>query len=348
MRLSNFFVIALTFFISSPLLAANLISNDIVNKPGFLANLPPGEEFEAPPELVYRNPPVYLDVDSKGNIYRLKAVQDNLGNYTFSNELMTQSSLNEISAERDVILQNLEDIDLPIESANQSISAAPTSTCPLPVVFSIVGDSNGAASGFAKVADTYRPPGVTTQWIVFDFATINYRGIGSHMPINPFHEEIVHGWGGFIGDNHLSPKGCGSSAIFNSQIEAWILLDPGEDPNEPTDVWQAQVFNGSNSCGNEMYDGWIWYYNIGVFPRYRMEMQASTGHWVAYRILELNLATYSWDVLTDWRSLDVDTGTWPVPPPVFNDAAEGIFIFATDAPTGPWSINIVNTQCGWF
>lgn len=347
MKFNKIIFLILTLLFCSPLLAADLTPNDIVNRLGFLANLPPGEEFEAPPEPVYKMPPVYLDVDSKGNIYRLKAVRDDSGNYTFSDELMTQSALNEISAERDLVLQNFENIDLPIESGGQASSAASTSTCPLPSNFSIVGDSNGAASGLTKVADTYRPPGVTTQWIVFDFATINYRDNGSHMPITLFHEDILHGWGSFIGDNHLSSVGCGSSALFNSQIEGWILLDPGEDPDEPTDVWQSEVFNGSNSCGNEMYDGWVRVPNWSL-PRYRMEMQASTGHWVAYRIMELNATTFTWELLTDWKVLDVDTGIWPVPPPVFNSAAQGIWIFATEASTGPWEINIVNTQCGWF
>ena len=106
---------------------------------------------------------------------------------------------------------------LPGETSGEMIAAASTSW--LPTRFSITGSSNGAIPiGFAKVVNTSRPVGATTQWIVFDFWTRRYRGRGSHMPIHLFHDEILHGWGSFIGDNHGSYRwdssyaGCGASS----------------------------------------------------------------------------------------------------------------------------------------
>jgi hypothetical protein len=253
--------------------------------------------------------------------------------------------LDEIRSQQDVVLKNMENIGLPGESSSEGSSTASTSSCPLPSNFSIVANEDGEAVGFAKVADTNRPPEATTQWIVFDFFTRGYRLAGSHMPIALFHEDTMHGWGSFIGDNHASPAGCGASSRFNSQIEGWIQY--GTPPQPPSSTWQSYTF--SSSCGNVMYDGPVMivpgYLHV---PRYRMEMHSSTGHWVAYRIWEWKLSLYDWEVLTEWTALDVDTGNWAFPPPIFNNAAEGIFIIATDGNPIPWQIHIYSTQCGWF
>lgn len=341
--MNRFIVSLVAFVLVGPLLASD-DSSDSGKPPPELFALPYWVDISAVPEPIVEDPPVYLDVDSKGNVYRLKMAKDKSGRYSIAPELMTESKVSEISSRREIVLQNMEDIALP----GQKSSATSTYTCPLPGRYSILGNSNGEAVGFIKVANTNRPPNVTTQWITFDFSTENYRDNGSHMSIVLFHEELVHGWGGFIGDNHESVAGCGASALFNSQIEAWILY--GANPQPPSATWQSSVFNSSNSCGSEMYDGPGLVLPGGItLPRYRMEMHASTGHWVSYRILEFQLSSWSYETLTGWNSLDVDLGYWPFPPPVFNNAAEGIFMLATDSPNqGTWEINITNTQCGWF
>jgi len=343
MNANKFVFLSAIILLTSPLLAADQLLDESKPPPEFFKP-PAGIDIMALPEPILENPPVYLDVDSNGNVYRLNAVKNKSGTYTFSHVLMNESNVDDIRSQRDVVLQNMEDLVLP----GQQQSAASSSACPVPGNYSIVGDSNGNAVGFMKVANTNRPPNVTTQWMVFDFYTENYRDRGSHMPIALFHEDTMHGWGTFIGDNHLSAAGCGASARFNSQIEAWIQY--GTPPQPPSATWQASVFNGPTSCGNEMYDGPGLALPGGIrYPRYRMEMHSSTGHWAAYRIWEFQVSSWSWVVLTSWKSLDVDTGYWPFPPPVFNNAAEGIFIFATNAATsGTWKISITSTQCGWF
>lgn len=166
------------------------------------------------------------------------------------------------------------------------------------------------------------------------------------MPVALFHEDTLHGWGAFIGDNSGDlVYGCGNPAKFNSQIEGWVQYGSPPQPISPT--WQNTVF--PSSYGNEMYDGPVMVVpGFLHLPRYRMEMQASTGHWVSYRILEYKLSPNRWKTLTDWTTLDVDTGIWDDPPHTFNNSAEGIFIFSTDGNPLPWEIRISNTQCGWF
>jgi hypothetical protein len=197
------------------------------------------------------------------------------------------------------------------------------------------------------VYTTSRPVGATTQWLVFDFYTVNYRNAGSHMFMPLFWDDVLHGWGAFIGDNHESPAGCGSSSRFNSQIEGWIQTDP--TPPWPSADWQSSVFNGPTSCGAEMYDGTIPLgYPPGSIPKYRFEMQASTGHWVAYRILYRIPGSPTWHTLTDWKAIDVDTGSWAVPPPLnWLTGTEGIYMNALTG-SGSWSINLSEVDCGWF
>lgn len=155
---------------------------EIMSQPDFLQNLPPGETVESPAEPFLRDPAVYLDIDSKGNVYTQKFVQDEFGNYELAVEQVTQSQLEEVSSQNEVVLVNMENISLPLGSLSPIPLASTTSTCPLPTAFSLLGDSNGNALGFQKVSNTYRPAEATTQWITFDFTTINYRGKGSHTP----------------------------------------------------------------------------------------------------------------------------------------------------------------------
>lgn len=287
------------------------------------------------------HPPVYLDADSDGNAYWFKALRNESESYNFSSELVSKEMMKELLSEREVVLQNREYISLPGESLSPSMSTTST-TCPLPSSFSIWADSNGNALGDTMITNTFRPAGVTTQWIVLDFLSINYRTAGAHLPIALFHEYNMHGWGGFIGDNSNSPVGCDSP--YTSQIEAWIQY--GEYPQPPSSTWQSVVFE--NSCGVDLYDGGVFVYP-NLYPKYRLIMHASIGHWVAYNILEMKTNPLRWEDITGSIALDVDTGPWPFPH-TFNDLAQGIRIFSTPSALGlgGWYVNFYNTQCGWF
>ena len=362
MKLNRLIGFSIAVLFNSSLFAANQFSDGIELPPGFLANLPPGETVESVPGQILEDPPIYLDVDDKGRAYGQYLERDKAGNLSSKTERVYPKRLRELRDQgRNVVLQNMSEISLPGEFSGDLAAAASTSFCPLPSSFSILGSSDNMPTGFAKVANTNRPAGVTTQWIVFDFWTSNYRNRGSHMPIHLFHDEIVHGWGSFIGDNHESPKKCNSTAFFNSQIQGWVQLPPQPPPGVLRNDWQSVTYNGSSSCGNEMFDGVVMIIpELNVFvPKYRLEMQASTGHWVAYRIFEYKhppgtvlVLPENWEVLTDWRVLDVDAdlSAWSEGSPPWLSGTEGILIQATKTSSGSpnWSINISNTQCGWF
>lgn len=346
---------AALLFIPS-LLQANQDFDDLLKAGIFLDNLPPWEIYEAPPRIINQDPPVFLDVDSDGNVYTQKITLTKSGTYDIAKRLVTISELNEINLTRTIIYREMESSNSLSSVSEQSPMALGSTSCPLDPSFSIVASGNYPvqATGGITAPNTSRPVGATTQWLVFDFYTTNYRGRGSHMPLALFHENVLHGWGAFIGDNHASIRwdgsyaGCGSSSRFNSQIEGWIqTVEP--DPSEPDDLWQSYTFNGSNSCGNEMYDGKI-YVSPSFIPRYRFEMQTSTGHWVSYRILQRFTGSATWQTLTDWKTLDVDTGNWQFMPLQWLTGTEGILMGATPsrAGTGSWSINMFNVDCGWF
>lgn len=342
-KFTVFYILVALLF--STTLQADQRANGVEPTSKFKSNLPPDETFEAPPQQIGENPPVYLDVDSEGNVYQLVAIREKAGTYNLSHKLVGQEALVELGSKETIILQNMENIELTGGFSEAGQSAASGGSCPLPSSFSILGDSNGGTWGFAKVASTNRPPAATTQWIVFDFYTRRYRIADAHMPVALFHEETMHGWGALIGNNSGSAFGCGGSSPYNSQIEAWIQY--GSHPQPLSATWQNTVL--PSSCGNEMYDNPVMivpgYWHV---PRYRMEMQTSIGHWVSYRILEYKLSPLGWETLTDWTTFDVDTGYWPFPPPIFNNSAEGIFILSTPGKPIPWEIRISNTQCGWF
>lgn len=353
MKIRRQYIIVIVALFSTLSLSANTPSDNDQSTPLFIPNLPPWEGSETPPEpiSIIKKPPVYLDIDSEGSVYTINAVQDKSGTYEISYKRITEKKLDEIRSENnvDIILQNMEEISLPGESSTTESGSG----CPLPNSWSIVAGSDGMPAGFVKVANTNRPPEATTQWIVFDFFTRYYRGRGAHMPIALFHEETMHGWGTFIGDNHGSYRwwdgtyaGCGPDSRFNSQIEGWIQY--GTPPQPPSYTWQNTVFE--DSCGGEMYDGPVMIVpGFLHVPRYRMEMHSSTGHWVAYRIWEYIKALGDWEVLTEWTARDVDAGNWPFPTRVFNNNAEGIYIFSTPAGNpDPFQIHAYNTQCGWF
>lgn len=344
MKLNLSIGLFLVVLLDSTSLFASEHSSYVEPAPKFIANLPPGEEVEAPPEPVVESSAIYLDVDSKGNVYSDSLVRNDLGVYEFSHKLVSKETLSNLRSRHEVVLQNMENITLPGEVAATSSG----STCTLPSFFSIVSNGDTIPLGNIKVLNTNRPPDTDTQWLVYDFYTIGYRNAGAHMPNVMFHEDVLHGWGAFIGDNHGSPYGCGASSRFNSQIEGWVQYAPAPPPGTTTSTWQSYTF--ASSCGNEMYDGPAIIAPGFYAPKYRMEIQASTGHWVQYRILQYKNvfgSGWGWHVLTNYTVLDVDTGNW-AHPYVFNNSAQGIYMGSTKSAAVPWSIYISGVQCGWF
>jgi hypothetical protein len=351
MKLKMFVVLSITVLLSVSALAADKPLNESKPPPDFFT-LPAGVDIRALPEPILEDPPVYLDVDSDGNVYRLSLGQGKSGLISLSYEPVTDQELTELRSQHAVVLQNRAEMSLPGESLGSGGAAASSSSCTFPTALTFVG-VDGVAVGNFNVAGTNRPAGTNTQWLIYDFYTTDYRGAGSHMISSLFHKDINHGWGNFIGDSSQLAQSCGTTAFFNSQIEGWMQLAVPEPPEYPetTATWQNSVFNGSNSCGKEMYDGPIVYYGV-TLPRYRMEMHASTGHWVAYRIMKLiPVAGLQWYDLTGWKFLDVDTGYWPNGVPTFDDAAQGILMGANNGYLGPnwdWSLTLSGIQCGWF
>lgn len=331
-------------FISSLTVAGEARSEaDLI--PEFLPNLPPWEIEEAPPKKITVNPPVFLKIDADGNVYRQKLTRDSSGTYDLTKEVISDATLAELDSVRTIVF--IEDEELPKgkkKGKGNPQDDVLSEVCTIPPTFSLIGDSSGESQVFFESEFTSKPVDATTQWIQFDFWTEDFRGRGNHAVLPLFWTEVLHGWGALLGDNHRSSDGCGSSSRFNSQVEGFLSLPP-KPPVTPAPTWQNAVF--SSTCGNEMYDG---RYTIApgfTVPRYRMEMQSSTGHWVAYRIFEYGVN--GWEIITDWQSTDTDTGPWPFPPPMWVPDTEGIYIGATDAEhPGAWSFNFTDVRCGWF
>lgn len=339
----------LTFLLFIPqLLLADQNLADLQKAGVFLDNLPPWELYEAPPRVITQDPPVFLDTDSEGNVSTLNITKTKSGTYEVTNRILSASELVNLGMDQTIVFRENDSSNLPSSSLEQTQMALGSTSCPLPASLTIAGTAtNVEATGGITVSNTSRPVGATTQWLVFDFWTNQYRGRGSHMPMALFHAPILHGWGAFIGDNHGASNGCGSSSRFNSQIEGWIQTVEPPTP-QITEDWQSYTF--ANSCGNEMVDGTVVLLEGGNVPRYRFEMQTSTGHWVSYRILQRFNGSATWHTLTDWTTLDVDTGNWAIQPLNWLTGTEGILIGATKATlgTGSWSIKMYNVDCGWF
>lgn len=157
-------------------IAAFMYSSSVnadVRPPDFLENLPPWEIYEAPPQSVQVNPPVYLDTDGKGNVYRRGMFLNKEGQYEIREELMSIYELDQLSKENNIILRDGEAAELATElSKSESMAQrATSSTCPLPSSFSLISNSVGESQNVQQVTYTSRPAGATTQWVVFDFYT---------------------------------------------------------------------------------------------------------------------------------------------------------------------------------
>ncbi|MBK6278956.1 MAG: hypothetical protein IPF57_12835 [Gammaproteobacteria bacterium] len=316
-----------------------------------------GAELDAQLRADLQEFPLYLNEDANGKLYRIALERTKEGTYTSEQVPVTDDELKELESIGHRILIT-PDGQLPRSIAiaeGDASSMAVSSTCPLPANFNMSGLSNGQAYGSQYSLTSNRPAGTSTQWVVFEFYTKNYRGMPIHSPITLFYDDVLQGWGGFFGNNSgaYDPQGnyvgCGSTALFNSQIEGWYQL-PGwaPPPGTPGNAnWRSKTFNGSNSCGNEMYDGWPY-----ANPYYRITMHANTGKWVGYQIEQK--VSGVWQILTPWKSLQVTSAPWPwiANPPVpsvppLDSSNEGIRISTTDGAPN-WIVFVKNLDCGWF
>ena len=313
-----------------------------------------GAELDAQLRADLQEFPLYLNEDANGTLYRIALERTKEGRYTSENVPVTDAELKELEAigHRILITPDGQAPRSVAVAEGEVTSRAASSTCPLPANFNMSGLSNGTAWGAQFALTSSRPPGVSTQWVVFEFYTKNYRGVGVHSPITLFFDQKLQGWGGFIGDNHGSSAGCGSTALFNSQIEGWYQLLGWEPPPPPAVQgnanWRSKTFNGSSSCGNEMYDGWP-----SANPYYRITMHANTSYWVGYQIeRKVNGA---WQMLTPWKSLQVTSAPWPWDPPnppipsvpPLDNSNEGIQVATIDGAAN-WIVFVKNLDCGWF
>ncbi len=315
----------------------------------------PGINILEMPEPIFQDPPLYLDVDKKGNVINTRLSIDESGNMKISNETVTPEALAWLHSRHKIILKNIgEENGIPSDPNN--LKGTKSSNCPLPGGFTLTG-LNGNVYGKQQFLNTNRPSGATTQWLTYDFWTRNFRQSGSHMVnILRFHNNganpsrTLHGWGNLIGDNHGSSYGCGNSSRFNSEVEAWYQLVESTTGNTP--LWQSKVF--PQTCGREMYDGGVlvendnnpWEPYFLIYPKYRVEIQAASSHWVAYRILRFTGA--SWVTHTNWKGVNIDTANWLGGIPNFNENAQGVLLSATEGSPKNWSFYITNVRCGWF
>ncbi len=282
--------------------------------------------------------PLYLNEDETGQLYRMTVKQEKNGTYTIDEVPVSDKEVKELDAAGFHLIATPDGSAVSITGGGTM--AAMASSCPIPANFNISNlNGNVYGNGSALVQNnTGRPANVTTQWAVFEFFTRSYRGSESHLFMPLFFKDTLQGWGGFIGDNHLSPQKCSPNALFNSQIEGWYQK-PNAGPPDGAN-WQSKTFNGSNSCGSEMYDGYPW-----ANPYYRMVMHASTGKWVGYQIDRKVGST--WVPHTTWKTLQVTSQPWDYGTPSLDDTAEGIAIAATTGNPN-WNIFIKNFNCGWF
>jgi len=118
-------LVLITFaLLFSSLSGTSSASEAIDEVPDFLLNLPPWEAYEAPPERILTEPPVYLEVDAIGNVYRQKIISKDLGGYEFSEELVVEDDLIEISKDRTVIFKDENTISRSEEISGQGAAAS--------------------------------------------------------------------------------------------------------------------------------------------------------------------------------------------------------------------------------
>lgn len=355
---------------SGPLLLSCLLASppSYASGNGLESDLTNVVDLWAPPKTVTEASILLLERDSLGTPLRLRLSRDKQGSLIAARVPYDLDALRAISPSINVVTEEASEAE--IENLVERGIIAPSSqssSCPVVSSFSIIGDAQGRAIGGVDVHQTQKPTGAETQWVTFDFYTRNYRGSRSHMPIVLRHEDLLHGWGAFIGDNQASAMGCGPDSGFNSQIEGWMVYTPDEvefpnfDPEDsstfppPGDRWQSKTYK--SSCGSELVDGWIPVVPGVGLPRYRMAVQAASSKWAAYQIQEW-IPGQGWEIVTAWTDMDTSAPElidqqlkdWPFPPPNYNLNAQGIFVGATDSVTGVpnWEIRISNFQCGWF
>lgn len=207
MKPNKSLVLITSALLFSSLSGTSSASEAIDEVPDFLLNLPPWEAYEAPPERILTEPPVYLEVDAIGNVYRQKINSKDLGGYEFSEELVVEDDLIEISKDRTVIFKDENTISRSEEISGQGAAASSSYTCPFPSSMSITFNSSGKAMGNKSVLSTSKPAGANTQWVTFDFWTDKYRGKDSHVPVALWFKNDLYGWGGaFSATTRILPE----------------------------------------------------------------------------------------------------------------------------------------------
>ena len=186
-----------------------------------------GAEIDAQLRADLQEFPLYLNEDADGTLYRIALERTKTGTYTSEKVPVTDDELKELEAigHRILITPDGQTPRSVAVAEGDVTNRAASSTCPLPASFNMSGLADGRAWGSQRSLTSSRPAGTSTQWVVFEFYTKNYRGVGVHSPITLFFDLELQGSGGFIGDNHGgyfpigNYIGCGTTALFNSQIE---------------------------------------------------------------------------------------------------------------------------------
>lgn len=269
-------------------------------------------------------PPIYVQKDEAGNLFRIKLDFDPKNpTYTVKGVYLDKADMVDLEA------AGFQVSVLPLESGGEGKNNFKVSgSCPVPTDFVIRADSSGTVTGNLSFLTTNSPSGTTTQWVVFDFYALNYRGQPTHNIIVPFFKKVLHGWGAFFGNNSSSVDGCGPTALFTTQIEGWAQLPPPPPPGILRNDWQSKTFNGPNSCGAKMVNGFLGS-PYDPQPRYRMTIHASTGKWVAYKVDEYQ-PSGGLVPLTPWKGLQVTSQPWPKGSPPLDDTAQGLFFGSTE------------------
>jgi hypothetical protein len=309
--------------------------------------IPDELDWFGPPEPVDDKKVLYLEIGERGETLRLRLNRTARQQWEIYSEQVPKKELDELEQQYLIVTERSDRATIDDLVGRSPITSSSSSSCPLPSAFSIVGDSSGNAIGGVDFHGTGRPPGTNTQWLSFDFYTTNYSGSNSHAPLVLRHEDTLHGWGAFLGDNSGSPDGCTGNP-HTTQIEGWVVYGTSGVPGP---LWQSNTF--PNSCGNQLVDGRVTILPGVGLPRYRMVIHAASSKWAAYEVMEYDRFS-GWITHTPWTSLNTasqGSGTgWPFPPPPYNLNAEGIFVGATDSLSGVpnWQINFSNVNCGWF
>jgi hypothetical protein len=312
----------------------------------------------------FKNAPVYVYRDDNGALYRWEVTFSPAIGYTTQMVPYVAAEFAQLSSQVSVgylpfpgsKAAAAQEQHLALVNPEASDSAC--TNVPPVSNFTIYADSSGTVHGnmdksAARPSDTY-----TGQYLDFQFTTTNYYGQPSHTIVVLFSAYnnpgvSLEGWGGLFGNNSQSygahpgsngnPPyddyyGCGTSSLFNTQVEAWYLKPPGTCCNAN---FQSRVFPDNDypvpSCG----------VTLGDSNQYRMQMQASTGSWVSYQVLKF--ISLSWYSITGWKGFQTTAYPWVyTPTPTLDTTGNKNLSIAATTGGSNWSISVTNLSCGWY